>query len=456
MKSVFAGISSLSGSVVPAGRGRGVLALVLLALSLVLLSFSEAGGADSGGDEMPDEMSDEVRVRVVGVNDLHGNLLSPGEVGGREVGGVATLAGYLEEYGDQGEAIVVHSGDMFGASPFVSAYFRDEPTVRAMNRMGFDAGVVGNHEFDRGVPEMMRRLRGNGESSGADFPHLAANVVDRETGETLLAPYEIIERKGVRVGFIGVVTPETVAMTPKEVSEEYEFLDLAETVNRYERELAGRGVGVVVVLAHSGGSHSDGSHSGGGVSGGIVSGEIASAAARMRGVDAIFAGHTHQEINAEVPTSDGRTLLVEGGEYGEAISVVDLTVNRSSGEVVGSASKLVTTYRDGVEPDRSLASLVSGYEVRASGIEDRVVGRLADTTTRRMTSQGESVLGDLTADARREMAGAGIGFIASGALRKDLEAGEITYGDLFAVNPSMNTLASVELTGSQIIAVLEA
>ncbi len=124
----------------------------------------------------------------------------------------------------------MHAGDMLGGSPLASSHFHDEPTIYAMNEMGFDIGTLGNHEFDEGGEEILRLLdggrRGDGdqfkedvsgrgvntsdpEFSGAAFPYVAANTLYESSGEMVLPPYEVVERDGVKVGFIGVATLST-------------------------------------------------------------------------------------------------------------------------------------------------------------------------------------------------------------------------------------------------------
>jgi 5'-nucleotidase len=122
-----------------------------------------------------------VELQLLGVNDLHGHL-EPPEPG---LGGVAWLGAWLDRSAGShpGRTIRVHAGDMVGASPLVSSHFHDEPTIEATNRMDFDVGTLGNHEFDEGGAEALRLVR------RARYPYVAANTVTRETGELILPPY---------------------------------------------------------------------------------------------------------------------------------------------------------------------------------------------------------------------------------------------------------------------------
>jgi len=198
-------------------------------------------------------------VRLLGVNDFHGNLETPATTG-EPTGGAAYLAAYLDRYDEQssGGAIRVHAGDMVGGSPLISGYFHDEPTIEALNEMQFDVGTVGNHEFDEGGDELLRLINGghrddskqfvkNEDTSapdfpGASFPYISANALRKDTGETLLPPYKILERDGAQIGFIGVATEETPEIVMPDAIEPYEFLDISEAVNRSARELRDQGV----------------------------------------------------------------------------------------------------------------------------------------------------------------------------------------------------------------------
>lgn len=266
---------------------------------------------------------DSVELQLLGVNDLHGRLESPKAVprepGGPPVklGGAAALDAHFDraEQSHPGRTIRVHAGDMVGASPLLSSHFHDEPTVRAMNLMEFDVGTVGNHEFDEGGDELARLLRGGQRSDGrqvkrdaagravntsapdfegVDFPYIAANTVDRE-GRLRLPPTRVIERAGVKVGFIGVTTTATPHHVLDEYTKRFDWLDISATVNRHAAELRRQGVEAIVVLAHSGAYHANGDS-------GAAAGEIIDEAREMTGaVDVVIAGHTHSHLDTRVP-----------------------------------------------------------------------------------------------------------------------------------------------------------
>jgi 5'-nucleotidase len=184
----------------------------------------------------------------------------------------------------------------------------------------------------------------------------------------------------------------------------------------------------------------------------VASGEIVDEASGMDGaVDAVVAGHTHTYMNTRV----GGAVVVEGGKYGETITAVDLSIDRTTGEVMASSADIIPTYNDELRPDPELRELVEGYTDRVAPISNRVVGTAAESINGSATEAGESPLGNLVADARRAKTDADIAFVLTGALPSGIEAGEVTYGGLSASHPGTNTLMSVELTSGQIREALE-
>jgi 5'-nucleotidase len=387
-------------------------------------------GLNAGADEpAPAQDDGPVELQLLGVNDFHGNL-EPPEPG---LGGAAWLGAHLERAASSHpeRTITVHAGDMIGASPLISSHFHDEPTIEATNMMGFDVGAVGNHEFDEGGAELMRVLQ------GSRYQWLAANTVDPDTGATFLPPYKVIERGGVRVGFIGVTTDDTPTWLLPEFKREYRFLDISDTVNRWVPELRARGVEAIVVLAHSGAFQK----------GEVAAGEIADETAQMDdAVDVVIAGHTHSQLNFSV---DGK-LVVESFAYGTGYDRVRITVDRVTGDVIAKSADLAATTHSGTAPDPELASLVADYANRVAPLGDRVVGRLDDG----LDSDG---LGELAADAQRAFAGADVAFVNGGNTRRPgLEAGEVTYAEAFPVHAYEHPIVRMTMRGSDVLAVWRA
>lgn len=425
-------------------RAWGALvALGLLVLGVVTPAVATSGGAVGSPAVRP------VPVQILAINDFHGQLGPGRTVDGRPVGSAPVLAAYLkarEAQLPQG-TLLVHAGDAVGASPPISALLQDEPTIEFLNYMGFDVGTVGNHEFDEGVAELLRLIRGGrhpktGYFPGAAFPYTVANVVDAETGDPILPPYVVKAVNGVRLGFIGVVTPETpTIVTPTGVAG-LAFLDPAEAVNRWVPELKRQGVRAVVVLAHLGNDPA--------VPDEIV-GPVADLARRVDDeVDIIISGHTHSYIDGWV---DGK-LIVQAYSYGTAFADVDLTVDPITGDVLVATAEVVTTWADEVTPDPGVQALVDSYQEKVAPLVERQVAVAETAITRDPSPAGESALGNLIADAQRWKMGTDFAFMNPGGIRADLDAGPITWGELYAVQPFGNDLVKMTLTGEQIYRLL--
>ena len=305
-----------------------------------------------------------MKLRLLGVNDFHGHLQPP-RAG---VGGAAWLLAHLNEATIPGRTIRVHAGDMVGATPLISSWFHDEPTMMATNLFGFDVGTLGNHEFDEGGDELIRMLQGGQRTGpeaykrdadgrlvntsspsypGARYPYIAANTVDRE-GKLELPPYLVIERAGVKVGFIGVTTRSTPKFLLDRYAERFRFTDISDAVNRWVRVLQQRGVHAIVVLAHAGGPTQDERNAP------DFAGEIVEEAREMSDdVDVVVAGHSHSRLDIRVPNADGSgdKLIVEALSYGIAFDLVDMTIDRRTGDVVAKSGRVLRhTARRGRRP----------------------------------------------------------------------------------------------------------
>lgn len=420
---------------------RGFLALAVIAALLLALVLPALAAQEAAARPVP--------VQILAINDFHGQLGAGKKVSGKPVGSAPVLAAYLKEREAHlpGATLLVHAGDAVGASPPVSALLQDEPTIEFLNYLGFDVGTVGNHEFDEGRQEMLRLIRGGrheatGYFPGAAFPYVAANVVDAATGDPILPPYVIQAVGGVRLGFIGVVTPDTpTIVTPSGVAG-LKFTEPAAAVNQWVPELQRQGVEAIVVLAHLGNDRS--------VRDRIV-GEVADLARGVDdAVDIIISGHSHSMINTRI---DGK-LVVQAYSAGTAFADIDLTVDPTTGDVAFAMASIVTTWAEGVTPDAGTAALLRRYEEQVAPRVERKVAEAAIPLTRDASPAGESALGNLIADAQRWKMGTDFAFMNPGGIRADLEAGPITWGELYSVQPFNNDLVKMTLTGEQIYQLL--
>ncbi|MFF1817081.1 bifunctional metallophosphatase/5'-nucleotidase [Kribbella sp. NPDC058245] len=433
------------------------------------------------------------QIQLLAINDFHGNLEAPtgssGNINGVPAGGAAFLATHLKDLRLEAEAkgqdsVTVAAGDLIGASPLLSAAFHDEPTVEAMNEMGLDATSVGNHEFDEGWRELLRMQSGgclkdgdgqNNQNScpdkkhpfqGADFKYLSANVFYENTKKTLFKPYTIKTfDDGRKVGFIGMTLENTPNIVTKSGVEGLTFKDEVETANALVPELKKKGVESIVVLLHEGGFPADPKayDSCPGISGPIV--DIN--AGLDPEIDAIISGHTHQGYNCSLPDKAGQPRLVtSASSFGRLITEVRLSIDNATGDVdrLNTLANNEIVTRD-VPADRRVSELVSKYQTLVAPISNKVIGHITGTAVSRTPDDSlESPLGNLIADGQLADPSVVSGgkapvaaFMNPGGIRADLasNAGEVTFGQAFTVQPFNNFLVSMDMTGAQITALLE-
>ncbi|MFJ2726296.1 bifunctional metallophosphatase/5'-nucleotidase [Streptomyces collinus] len=445
-----------------------------------------------GGHQHPGRYQD---VQLLSFNDLHGNLEPPSGSSGRvteqqpdgttktiDAGGVEYLATHLRQ-ARQGHpySVTAAGGDMVGASPLLSGLFHDEPTIEALNNLRLDVTSVGNHEFDEGAKELARLQNGgchptdgcytDKKFKGADFPYLAANVLNDKTGKPILKPYWVWKKKDVRIGFIGVTLEGTPGIVSADGVKGLKFKDEVETINKYAKVLQRQGVQSIVALIHEGGFPASGSYNydcdAGGAGTGI-SGPIVDIAKNVTpAVDALVTGHTHNAYVCDIPDPSGRPRMVtSAASFGRLYTDTTLTYDRRTGDIartaVKSANRVVS--RD-VPKAQDMTDLIGRWNTLAAPIGNRAIGYISADIGNTGT---ESPMGDLIADAqlaygkeldpRTSLAlmnpggvRAGLTYAAKGAEGD----GVVTYAEGFTVQPFANTVNLQDFTGAQLVQVLK-
>ena len=412
------------------------------------------------------EVRTQKTLQVLTINDFHGRIeqgLGNGEAG------AAVVAGAVDQFEELNpNTLFVSSGDNIGASTFTSFINDDQPTIDALRESGLDLSVVGNHEFDQGFADLTDRvlpLYGGGEFG------LGANVYVKGTDEPALQEYAIEEIDGVRVGFIGTVTPDTATMVTPTGIADIEFGDQLEAANRVADEIADE-TDVIVLLAHDGPATADQAAGLGADSdfAALVNGASAE-------VDAIVSGHTHLPYvwEAPVPGAPGETRpVIQAHQYGTTLGKLDIAVDSESKELLSIDASLVPLVADGeaaFPADPAVQSIVDAAAAEAEELGSVEVGSITGDVLRGGTPAGsdrgvESSLGNLVADvylwatSNEDYAGtpAQIGIMNPGGLRADLlygDDGTLTVRDVANVQPFANTLVTVTLTGEQLRSVLQ-
>ncbi|MFC4653896.1 bifunctional metallophosphatase/5'-nucleotidase [Rheinheimera marina] len=426
-------------------------------------------------------VSDTVSVKVLAINDLHGNLKTPGKgvkVKGEDpaqpdvavevqAGGVEYIHTAVAELKSKNpNHVFVAAGDLIGASPLLSALFHDEPTIESLNLMGLDLAAVGNHEFDHGLVELLRKQNGgchpetgctSGQPfTGAKFQYLAASTRYADSGKTVLPAYQIKEFDGVPVAFIGLTLEGTSKVVSATGIAGLTFADEAETVNALVPELKAKGVEAIVVLIHEGGTPVGSINECPGISGPIV--QIVKQLDKA--IDLIVSGHTHEAYTCEI---DGR-LVTSGHRYGTLVTEIDLQLSRQSGDVVSSSANNLVVRHSQFKAEPKQTALIARYEALSAPLANRVVSTIGAEFSRELDESGASAMGQLLADAHlaattaADKGAAVIALTNFGGVRAALQPGQngqITFGDIYAVQPFSNNLVTVSLTGDQLRRILE-
>lgn len=440
---------------------------VAIASFLALAACTTTPAAVTGGAP--------VQVNLLAINDFHGNLDPPGggvfvidraNPGARASvpgGGAPRLASAVAELARRPNTVMVAAGDLIGASPLLSSLFHDEPTIEALSAMGLAITSVGNHEFDEGWQELKRMqtggchpvdgCKGPKPFAGATFEYLAASTF-LDDGTTLFPPYSIREFDGVKVGFIGMTLEGTPDVITPAARAGIRFADEAETVNALVPKLQAQGVEAIVVLLHEGGFTTGAQDDCRGLAGTIV--DIVPKFDKA--VDVVVTGHTN---GIYICTVDGR-LVTSAGAYGTRLTDISMLIDPKTGDVIGTRARDVMITADAYAEDPAQVALINAYRTQAEPLMQRVVGSTTAVIARGRTATGETALGDIIADsmlaaARRAEPGTQIAFMNPGGIRADLPfnpGGQLTFADIFAVQPFGNDLVVLTLTGSDIETIL--
>jgi 5'-nucleotidase len=445
-------------------------------------------------------------VKVIALNDFHGNLQSPGTFGVSAtvpvadrpaVGGAEFVAAHVAKLKSQNPLnVVVGAGDAIGASPLISALFFDEPTIEALNRIGLEFNSVGNHEFDKGAAELLRLQNGGckvtgGQTDpssckggtvgtpvpfeGAKFKWLSANVIQSSTGNTLLPAFGTKTFNGVTVAFIGMTFKDTpTVVTPTGVAG-LQFRDEAQTVNALVPTLKAQGIEAIVVLVHEGGFQTGAAQDINTCDGSLAGSAIATMVSKFdNAVDLVISAHTHAAYNCKLPNATGRLIPVTSASaFGRVLTDFDLTIDPATRDItaVSVNNRLVVRNDPAVVANAAVASIVNAYNGLVSPIANQVIGSITTALPNTRTDAAcnmpaGNVIADAMLDATR---GSGFGdaviaLMNGGGVRNPgltfTQAvgegdGNVTYGEAFTMQPFGNSLVTLTLTAQDLKNVME-
>ena len=398
-------------------------------------------------------------LRIIQTTDIHGHYTqSPSGHKKPEHGGLRRLATYVEKQRAQGPVLLVDSGDMWSGT-LLSDPNEGRVGTQAFNVLGYDAAALGNHEFDYGSIGSGRK----GDRFGAlrdrikeaNFPILAANLLDRDTGKPPawqgFRGTRLLKRGGFSIGIIGIVTPETPSITFPYVGDSLVFEDPVTVVRREATRLRRDGAELVLVVAHEGGICKDVSdpQDRGSCWEGAPSFQLAMALETGL-VDAIFGGHTHRKTAHWV----NGIAVIQSGRYAADVGVLDVV--RTSGQKLKLTIQPIVALD--MKPEGELARKVGEALAKAESDVARIRGeklgaRLVRPLTRDRIQSAE--LGTYVCDTMLKVfPDRQLCLLNSGGMRNALPAGEITYGSLYDAFPFGNHAAFMDVSGDVLLELL--
>lgn len=393
-----------------------------------------------------------VNVDLVEVSDVHGHLYTEND--GVNDYKMAYLA---KQFATKENVITLSGGDMFQGTA-VSNLLSGAPLIQAMGQMKFDAMALGNHEYDWGVNKVIRtnakgipNLYADRKDTG--IPVLACNVFEKGTNTLVdyAQSYTIVERSGKKIAIIGAVDniDFSTAIMPSLV-EDIDFKDPAPIINSIAKKLiSNKEADAIVVLAHVGGEQDKETKA--------ISGNIANLANELDNtlVSAIFGGHSHQQVTGSV---NEIPLTVP---YKEARGYTQLRLTFHSNGTVTAGDMEYTDIRDAVHAakstdlDRSIVKITDNAMQSVAPVLGKVLAQTPIDLTRNNYVLGESLAGNWSTDATREVAGTDFAFSNDGGLRCDIPKGDVTVGTLYQFMPFDNVLVKVKMTGAQVKTLME-
>ena len=386
---------------------------------------------------------------VLFTSDVHAHVLPYDDLRERPARGsiaqVASLVARLRRANPR--TVVLDGGDAIQGTPleYYAIAAADapghDPTVAAMNIVGYDAAVLGNHEFSFGLDVLRRSL------SQSAFPWLAANVSGRDRARLPVRDELVLERGGIRVGILGLTTPNVPHWDPPSHWSGLSFEDPV-AVAAARIPILRRQADVVIVAVHSGFERDLDTDA----PNGTENENFAVRLARLPGIDLLLTGHTHRNI---APRLLGATIVAQPGRFAELVTKVDLDLARdqASWRIAGWRGENLPTAEETADPE--VVAAAAGDEARAKAELARPIGELTAPLLVTPLPTGDDASVDLVHAVQLEASGAQLSLAAPLGSRVEFPAGTITPRLAHALYPYPNTLLVVRLTGQQLKDVLE-
>ncbi len=373
-------------------------------------------------------------VDILTFNDFHGNV----EESGKNPG-MAKLVAYIrEKQKDNPNTIVVSGGDLYQGTA-ISNLTYGEPVTEMMKAMNVVASAVGNHEFDWGAEKIEKW----GKDGGFDF--LATNIYDKKTGEpvTWAKPYKIVEKAGIKIGFIGLAHPDTLTLTKEQYIKDFDFKDPVKSAEEWIKYLkdgkAEEGVpDVIIALTHIDTVQDSDTKE--------IEGKAIDLT-KVEGMDAVISAHSHRTVCGIV----NDVPIVQGYSNGRAVGKLSIKLDENN-KVMAIEPEVDEIYTrvEELPIDKEAEEILNKYKVELEPILGEVIGEASDAFIHDKTVPNVTTLGRWTCEIMREKTGADIAITNGGGLRRTLEKGPITMGDMYEIMPFDNTFITLDLKGEDV------
>jgi len=426
--------------------------------------------------------ADQVRLHLIWTNDVHGHVApEPARFMNPNfpppLGGGASMAAYINGIREEAAAagddvLLLDAGDFFQGAP-VGSKTRGDAMVDFYDALEFDALVPGNHDFDMGR-DNTERLAGM-----MDVPWVCANLREESTGEIVswCRPTLMIEKAGMKIGVIGIITPGTVIMSFPDNIKGLIFDPMAPVIEHYRDELLEQEADLICLLIHeglpydkdkawrqlakSGDEADDNSRQDSGGAYGSVTGGAMNLMELMNfvpGIDFAVGGHSH--VGYQEPWIDpvNHTLCFETYGNGSSVGHCILKIDRPTRQIIGydaphDRGVLVTLFEDELWPDAEMTAVLRPHIEKTDAEMDAILGNSSINLNR--GGPGSNLVGNLVTDAMCEYFDADFSFQNLGGLRANIPSGDITARDVFSVLPFGNELVLVQMKGSMLRRIVE-
>ena len=414
--------------------------IILSQIALILMTISACATSNNNNNNK------EVTINIIETTDIHGNYFPYDFIKMKPSNGsLARVQTYLKEqrkeFGDN--IVLLDNGDILQGQP--TAYYynfietkQEHLAASILNYMGYSASSVGNHDVEAG-PDVYYRW-----AEDYDFPVLAANIINNETGEPAFKPYTIIEKEGVKIAVLGMITPAIPSWLPEQLWKGLSFRDMQETAEEwlpiiYKKEKPD----LVIGLFHAGQQ--------GTILDGVKENPSMEIAKEVEGFDIVLMGHDHRRENITVANSAGDSVLVMNAEcYGNYIASIEARFQLRKGKVVEKSLKGELINTNKYSPDEEyLDKFKNEYQAISNFVIEKI-GYIDQTISSKDAYFGSSKFIDFIHSLQMRLTGADLSFCSPLSFVSEIKEGNITISDMFSLYKYENFLYTMSLSGQEI------